>query len=207
MNTKERAIYVIVSRTDTNMGRLIRKATRYDFNHVSISFDPSLEPMYSFARVHINEAFAGGFIEESLNRYCMGNKKSLLRVYKISVSNEKYSRVYNEVKNMYENKEQYVYDLLGAVIGHRRIIERDSYRKYTCLSFATKMLSYLLPEIDTKSIKSIREVCNILDKYFIKEIHISDEIYGWGNDMYYIKKGKVNVIIDTAKCLLRQIIW
>lgn len=207
MNTKERAVYVIVSRTDTSMGRLIRKATRYDFNHVSISFNESLEPMYSFARVHINEAFAGGFIEESLNRYCMGNKNSLLKVYKINVSSEKYSRVYNEVKSMYENKEQYVYDLIGAVIGHKKIIEKNSYRKYTCLSFSAKMLSYFMSGIDVENIKSIRDICNALDKYFIKEIYVSDEMYDWGNDIYYIKQGKINVIIDTAKCLLRQIIW
>ena len=39
---EKRYLYLMVSRTDTNIGRIIRVFSRYPYNHVSLSIDPTL---------------------------------------------------------------------------------------------------------------------------------------------------------------------
>lgn len=43
-------IYVLVSRTGTNIAKIIRFFTRKPYNHASISADSNLHEMYSFCR-------------------------------------------------------------------------------------------------------------------------------------------------------------
>ena len=58
----ENQLYIMLSRTDTGMGRLIRFFTRYDYNHVSLSLDPRLHSWVSFARYAVDVPLAGGFV-------------------------------------------------------------------------------------------------------------------------------------------------
>ena len=48
----DNAVYIVFSATPTGTGRLIRKATRNQYNHVSLSLNRDIRKMYSFARIH-----------------------------------------------------------------------------------------------------------------------------------------------------------
>ena len=45
-------IYIILTRSDTFISRLIGFFTKEPFTHASIAFDDSLDRMYSFARLN-----------------------------------------------------------------------------------------------------------------------------------------------------------
>ena len=47
---KKKYLYLMISRTDTNIGRIIRVFSRYPYNHVSLSIDPNLREWVSFGR-------------------------------------------------------------------------------------------------------------------------------------------------------------
>ena len=38
-----KSLYVMISRTDTGVGKLIRRLSRYPYNHVSLSLDPTFK--------------------------------------------------------------------------------------------------------------------------------------------------------------------
>ena len=65
----DNVIYIVFSSTPTGMGRLIRLATRNQYNHVSLSFESDIQKLYSFARYHRTIPLYGGFVVESVLRY------------------------------------------------------------------------------------------------------------------------------------------
>lgn len=58
-------VYIIVSRTDTVLGRLIRRGLGAPFNHCSITTDQSLSCFYSIGRKGIYNPLRAGFVCES----------------------------------------------------------------------------------------------------------------------------------------------
>ena len=60
---------IVASRTPSFLVQIIRLATKFKHNHVSISLNDDLVPLFSFARYNYNSPFHGGFVEESWLRY------------------------------------------------------------------------------------------------------------------------------------------
>ena len=56
------ALYVMLTQTGTWMGKLICLFTHYEFNHVSVSLDPTFRNWVSFARYVRGVPLAGGFV-------------------------------------------------------------------------------------------------------------------------------------------------
>ena len=79
----EHAVYIVFSATPTGMGRLIRKATRNRYNHVSLSLSRDIHKMYTFARLHRTIPLYGGFVVESILRYQIGRASCRERVLRL----------------------------------------------------------------------------------------------------------------------------
>ena len=47
-------VYVVISRTPTSTGKIVRKFLKEKYNHASISLDKNLIQMYSFCRFSIS---------------------------------------------------------------------------------------------------------------------------------------------------------
>ena len=65
---KMKNIYIILTQSGTLFSKAIKLHTRDPYNHASISFDKSLEIMYSFGRKRRYNPIDTGFIEENFNR-------------------------------------------------------------------------------------------------------------------------------------------
>lgn len=48
----KRQLYLMISKTDTSMGRIIRAVSHYRYNHVSLTLDPTLRTWVSFGRFY-----------------------------------------------------------------------------------------------------------------------------------------------------------
>ena len=151
-------IFIIVSGAGTGMGRMIRGVTRYPYSHVSVSFDPGLSVMYSFARRRRLEPFVGGFVAEYPSRYlCEGSVP--VNVYALRLSDAEYGRVKNTVGRMLINKDKYLYNLNDAVSARLGVNCRIPWA-YTCIGFASRLL-----RLD--KIKSIEQLEASLSEYLI----------------------------------------
>lgn len=154
-------IYVLFSRTETKMGRLIRLVTGSRYNHVSIALREDLSDCVSFARRYYHAPFYGGFIRESIQRYYSKGHYANVAVCKVPVSEKQYTLACSALKEMQAAPLHYIYDLFAAVT-----LPFGLYRKrndaYTCLHFAVEMLG--LPRAE-----SIDELLIKLSNYEIFE--------------------------------------
>lgn len=136
----ETYIYIVVSRTNTTLGRLIQRKLGVAYNHCSISLDASLETIYSFGRKELRNIFRAGFVQESKSRgFFKEHNDSGIAVVRISVSVEEYEQIYKILKEFQSQQAQYKYSMLGLLycylgIPHKR---KD---KYFCSQFVAEVL-------------------------------------------------------------------
>lgn len=132
-------LYIVFSNTPCKMGSFIRAVTHGEYNHVSVALDEDLSEMYSFARLKRDTPFCGGFVHEGAERYRMKERTADISICGIQVGEEGIEKVRNRIKNMEEQREVYLYNLISAMLVplHKKAYARDS---YTCVEFASAIL-------------------------------------------------------------------
>lgn len=180
-------LYIVISRTHTTIGWFIRKMTGYQYNHVSVSFNQNLIPLYSYARYHRNHPFYGGFVEESWLRYIQKGKNVQIIVFEIPITEEKYEELYKGIQGMKRDKRRYRYSYVEALNSkflHQKLKLKD---KHTCLSFSIYLLKKAGILKKSEKIFSIEELCCQLKKFPYQKIQIRPRDkykYSWGEDDY-----------------------
>lgn len=159
-------IYVVFSSTPYVTGKAIRLFTREQYNHVSISLDPELNQMYGFARRYFDAPLYGGFVKESRCRFHLRGQSSDISICKIPVTPAQLAGVKSRLRQMYRNRELYLYNhmsVLGSLI-HRPIRTRGA---YTCVEFGVHVLSKLDIGVDAKKFYSVGQLQKQLKEYEI----------------------------------------
>lgn len=151
MCQKSRSIYIVMSCNDTLAGKLIRNRgklkfwNRYEgdcYGHVSLSLDPSLENMMSFARKDINNPLDSGLVEEDIHKgiFARSGIKSKIAVIKIAVSDIQFTKIKNLMKENWKKKNILRYNFLALfsmlLIG--RGIEVEN--RYICSHWVAELL-------------------------------------------------------------------
>lgn len=136
-----RNIYVILTRTDTILSRLIRFIKRDEYSHASISLDKSLHEMYSFGRKNTYNPFIGCFVKEELNKGVFGFTKELNGVViEISVSEKQYERAEKLLSEFKANGTHYKYNYIGLL--HSLLnMESCSENRFLCSEFVYYILN------------------------------------------------------------------
>ena len=190
----KRYLYLMVSRTDTNIGRIIRVFSRYPYNHVSLSIDPSLREWVSFGRFRKDTPLYAGFIRETVERYLSNDGDTPVRLFRMAITPMKY----NELKNLFENagygETKLIYNLYDAVASCIRV-KIPIRGAYTCLSFANTVLG--------KRYLNIRELNEDLRPYMIYEGPLSSLVADSGqrSDRYFDNLGVLRGTWRTTKQL------
>ncbi|MBQ9983417.1 MAG: hypothetical protein IJP29_02385 [Lachnospiraceae bacterium] len=136
----QRYIYVLLSRTNTVVATLVRFFTQAPYSHTSISLDPELEHLYSFARRKINNPLTAGFIHEDIEKGVFGSDDSITcKVYRVPVTEEQYKRIKAEIAKFNERPSYYGYNFLGLFAGILRLNIKDE-RRFTCCAFVDHVL-------------------------------------------------------------------
>ncbi len=133
-------LYLMLSQTPSRMGRMIRRVTRYPYNHISLTLDPSMTHWVSFARYTRNMPFYGGFIQESAERYLSSGKGIHVRIFRLEIPQWKHQRL-EALFSRAGRDPRLVYNLFEAVatvFGRKLRIPNA----YTCLSFAGTVLGH-----------------------------------------------------------------
>lgn len=186
-----RYLYMMVSRTDTGIGRIIRVFTHYEYNHVSLSLDPEFRRWVSFARYTHDVPLAGGFVAETPERLFATGSQIPVNIYRIEISESRYKRL----------------DALFALAGHRdcgliynTFSAFASYLNlrfsipgaYTCLDFANAVLG--------ESYSSIRELDTHYQPQLIYSGILQDLVTDSGDreDSYFIHRNFWGATKDTS---------
>ena len=159
-------IYILLSRSTTIASRCIRLVTKKEYTHVSISVDPTLNEMYAFCRIYPRLPVPGGLARDSLYRGFYEIHKTIpCAFYRLEVTDTQFEMVNESLKRLYEIKDRFSYDLLGACLFMNKK-ERKCFNNRYCSWFVGELLGTLgiaefdkpyslLEPVDFRDIKGI----------------------------------------------------
>ena len=117
------------------MSRILKFITGAEYNHVSISLDPTLQTIYSFGRLWAYNPFTGGFVKESISSGTFKRfYKTKAVVLSLDISQKKYDSIGEYFEYLTQNKRSFHYNYLGLFLAVFRICyTRDN--RYYCSEF------------------------------------------------------------------------
>lgn len=138
----DKNIYILISRTPTKFGGLVRKIAKQKYNHASIVLDDDFEHIYAFARKKHNAPLLSGLVRESLDRFTLRMDKNVpVMVFKIPVTAKQHSDIKAIIDEMLDNK-KYVYNLFSVFL--YPIFKGFTVKNaFSCIEFVAYILQYL----------------------------------------------------------------
>lgn len=134
-----RLLYLMISCTDTAIGKVIRFFTDYDYNHVSLSLDPTFAHWVSFARYTKNVPLSGGFVEETAERFFATGGEMPVRIFRLEIPESRYRILKKLFAEAGRPECGLIYNTFGAMASALGISFPVA-GAYTCLEFANAVL-------------------------------------------------------------------
>jgi len=96
--------------------------------------------MYSFGRLHADNPFSGGFVEENFSfGIFKKNRNCECIVYRIGVTQQQYDTLFDELQRFLTFRESYRYNFFGLFTAGMRVsLKRERY--YFCSQFVSELL-------------------------------------------------------------------
>lgn len=194
-------IYLIVSFTNTPMGKMIKAYTKDRFTHSCISLDPTLEKMISYnANNGINKK--GGISFESLSNYIKYNTDSDIRVSVVFLKDNDYKKFKWNLEDYIAHYDITKYDMLDFlnIITNKTKKMTDEYAMI-CSQFVDHI--FKLINIDITGIPSNLVTPGIISKVVNPKIYL---IYD-GKAIDYdpiIIEDKVNKLINDVAMPIKE---
>lgn len=133
-------LYIVLTRTNTVVSRLIHLFTRDDYTHAALSLDRDLKEMYSFARQKAYNPFIGRFKQERLTEGIYKIARELPGVIlEIEVPQERYAEARELIEAFIANRSQYKYNYRGLIYGLFNKPTKDDHR-FLCSQFVYYIL-------------------------------------------------------------------
>jgi len=135
-------VYVILSKTPTGFGKMIRKFGRIEYNHASIAFDKELKEMYSFGRKQHQVPIVAGFVMEYPERFSLKtNYQVNAMIYRIPVTRSQYILGKERIQQI-ANDDEYLYNLFSVLL-FPFVHGFSTFKAYTCAEFVVHVLKYM----------------------------------------------------------------
>lgn len=188
---KTRQLFLMISRTDTGMARFIRTFSRYPYNHVSLTLDPSLRRWYSYARYVQDAPFYSGFICEPVERFLAQSGDAQVRIYRLDIPVKKADELDKLLEKAGRTDSGLIYNYFDAVAGTMGC-RLPIPNAHTCLSFACRVLE--------RQHLSIQSLSNDLRPYMIYEGSLAALVPDSGSreDLYFTNLGFLNGTAHSA---------
>lgn len=167
MTEKQKYVYVILTKSMTLPGKVIRKFTGGEYSHASLALDKDLNEMYSFARFYYHTPIVAGFTSESLTSLSLGRENDIdFKIFRIPVTKYQYRIIKKEIEYFKNNSDKYLYNLFGLIF-YPMNIEFNVKDTYICTEWVAKTLA--LGKIKPKKLMKNRispiEIIEILKEY------------------------------------------
>jgi hypothetical protein len=109
-------LYIVLTRTDTVISRLIQLIKNDEYTHASISLDKELNYMYSFSRRNTYNPFIGRFRKEDINEGLYKLCDTLQGVIiEVEVSREQHEKAKALLDHFITNSSYYKYNYMGLL--------------------------------------------------------------------------------------------
>ncbi len=137
---RQEYIYIMLSRTNTLLGKAIQHALSVSYNHCSLALDDSLETIYSFGRKELRNMFVAGFVQESKsNGFFAVHHNADITVLRLSVTAAEKEQIRQIIATFQQGKAPYKYSFLGLFYCYWGIpVEREN--RFFCSQFVAQVL-------------------------------------------------------------------
>lgn len=137
---KTYSIYIVLTRANTMISRLIRLVKKDEYTHAAISLDKELKHMYSFGRKYPRNPFIGVFKRERINKGFYKILKSISCVaIELKVTKEQYQKVRLLLYHFIYYRHRYKYNYRGLYHSLFNISASYEYR-FLCSEFVYHVL-------------------------------------------------------------------
>lgn len=135
-----KTIYILLTRSGTLLSNLVYLFTSDAFTHASISFDHSLQPLYSSARKNGETMFPAGPCQEYFHRgFYKKHRHIPCALYALDVPEDRYDQAKAEVTKIITRSEEYHFNIIGLVLCRMNIPFRRK-RNFFCSQFVAEIL-------------------------------------------------------------------
>lgn len=190
------ALYLMLSRTNTGMGKVIRKYTGAYFNHVSLTLDRDFRSFVSFARYRQDVPLVGGYIREPAERFLYIPGELPVRIFRIELSDQREAEIAALFDKAGDPETGLIYDSLSALVSRWHIPGC-----YTCLGYTSRLLG--------KPFHSLQELEAHLEPYEYFSGDFRDLVADSGDrtDPFFqtrgLLRGTGDTVVHFAKLLVR----
>lgn len=186
-------VFIVLEEGGSLMSAAIKKVTNSTYSHAAISFDPTMETMYSYGIENSPNGIRGGFIKEHIKDK---NPNRHMAVFAIFLKPEDWQRLKDTVDDFIKNISKTSYSYINLLVSHIFRIPFDMDRKMVCSQFVDRVLK--LTDIDISN-KDSSLVAPADYQKFAKE---NKKIYVLFDDI--VKKFKPTRIKGLVKTLSRK---
>ena len=163
-------IYVVLVKALTGLGEFARKLSNYEYTHIAVCIDETMDDFITFSRRKHYSPFDAGFMHETLDCYAFGKHEGVkLKVFKIPLAHENKAAVVRFIDEIALDG-AYVFNIYSMAT-MSLLHGFEIYKSYNCMSFTSKVLE--LSEAVTMTKKyykyNIQEIDLLLSEFFYKE--------------------------------------
>lgn len=109
-----KSVYIVLTRTNTILSRIIYAVTRSKYTHASLSLDTDFNCLYSFGRKNPKLLLPAGFVKESIYKGVFGEFDNIhCAVYRVDVSDGSYVSLCQLLNEMELKGHTYRFNILG----------------------------------------------------------------------------------------------
>ena len=193
---ESKMLYIMISKTDTGVGGIIRRVTGFPYNHVSMTLDPSFRSWVSFARFHRDTPLYGGFLIEPAERFFAKGKQVDIRIFALELTAQRYGELEALFAKASTPDSGYIYnyfELVTLIFG----IKFPVSNAFTCLGFANHIMG--TEYVDIKELN--REMEPML--YYQGTLNALVPDSGDRSNIYFSKLGLAKGLKYSAQMLSR----
>lgn len=187
----ERPVFVMIARTNTAMGGLVKHFTKGYYNHAAITFSEDLSRLYSFSRYYVNTPNVGGFVVENPARYLSEEEATPIKLYMLPADEKDYAKIRKKIDTFSKNRQKNIYNSFGAVaaaMGKEKKIKNA----YTSVEFVAEIL-------EISGVQTVEELEKALEHYRVYTGTIQKYLHGEYecDEVYYERQSIGKVIYGT----------
>jgi len=133
-------LYVVLTRTNTVISRLIKLFTNDEYTHAAIALDRELNSMYSFGRKYSYNPFIGRFKRECVDKGIYRLQKEVpCIILEVDVSKQQYEKAQSLVSQFISNSHLYKYNYKGLLYNLFKV-ETYEDNRFLCSEFVYYVL-------------------------------------------------------------------
>lgn len=133
-------IYILLTKSETILSKIVHFVTADTYTHASIAFDEDLQILYSSSRKNGRTLFPAGPCKESLySGYFKRHSRIPCAVYELKVSDLAFEKAKREVEHIMAEAENYHFNIIGLLLCQLNIpYHRKHY--FFCSQFVSEIL-------------------------------------------------------------------